>query len=56
MQIKDAGGDMSFVALPDLGIHGNSHMFMQDNNNLQIADIIINWINKHVKVRGHGQG
>ena len=55
-QIKDAGGDMSFVALPDLGIHGNSHMFMQDNNNLQIADIIINWINKHVKVRGHGQG
>lgn len=53
-QIKDAGGDMTFVALPDIGIHGNSHMFMQDNNNLQIADIIINWINKHIKFKGHG--
>ena len=55
-QLKDAGGDMTFVALPDIGIHGNSHMFMQDNNNLQIADIIMSWINKHVKVKGHGHG
>ncbi len=50
-QINDAGGDMTFIALPDLGIHGNSHMFMQDNNNLQVADIIMKWINKHVKVK-----
>ena len=55
-QLKDAGGDMTFVALPDIGIHGNSHMFMQDNNNLQIADIIMSWINKHVKVKDHGHG
>jgi hypothetical protein len=27
-------------------------MFMQDNNNLQVADIIISWINKHVKYKG----
>jgi len=51
-QINDAGGDMTFVALPDIGIRGNSHMFMQDNNNLQVADIIISWINKHVKYKG----
>ena len=52
-QIKEAGGDMTFVALPDIGIHGNSHMFMQDNNNLQIADLIIKWISNHIKYR-HG--
>jgi len=54
-QINDAGGDMTFIALPDIGIHGNSHMFMQDNNNLKIADILMKWIDKHVKVKkGHG--
>jgi hypothetical protein len=30
-------------------------MFMQDNNNLQIADLIIKWIDKNVKSRpGNG--
>lgn len=53
-QIRDAGGDMTFVALPDIGIRGNSHMFMQDNNNLQVADILISWIKKHVKYRRTG--
>lgn len=48
-QINDAGGDMTFISLPAIGIYGNSHMFMQDNNNLQIADIIIDWIKKHVR-------
>ena len=26
------------------GIRGNSHMIMQDKNNLQIADLILQWI------------
>jgi len=47
-QINAAGGDMSFIALPSVGLHGNSHMFMQDRNNLQVADIIIKWIDDHV--------
>src|SRR5438132_824973 len=46
-QINAAGGDMSFIALPSVGLHGNSHMFMQDRNNLQVADIIIKWIDDH---------
>ncbi len=50
-QIKKAGGDMTFVSLPAIGIHGNSHMFMQDNNNLQIADLIMGWIKNHIKHR-----
>ncbi len=33
---------------PNLGIHGNSHMFMLDKNNLQIADLILKWIDENV--------
>ena len=50
-QINGAGGDMSFIYLPDAGLHGNSHMFMQDKNNLQVADILLDWIDKHVDHR-----
>ena len=25
------------------------HMFMQDKNNLQVADVIIRWIDEHVE-------
>jgi len=48
-QINSAGGDMTFISLPDVGLHGNSHMMMLDKNNLQVADVIIDLINKHVK-------
>jgi pimeloyl-ACP methyl ester carboxylesterase len=50
-QINGAGGDMTFISLPALGIHGNSHMFMQDRNNLRVADIILKWIHQHVERR-----
>ncbi len=33
---------------PALGIRGNSHMIMQDRNNLQIADLILKWIDERV--------
>jgi hypothetical protein len=35
--------------LPKLGIRGNSHMLMQDRNNLQVADLIARWIDAHVE-------
>jgi hypothetical protein len=54
-QITQAGGSMTFISLPDIGIKGNSHMMMQDNNNLEIADVIIEWIEKHVKDRNGNQ-
>jgi hypothetical protein len=47
-QIQAAGGDITFDWLPNLGIHGNSHMMMLDHNNLQVADVLINWIHTHV--------
>ena len=34
--------------LPALGIYGNSHMMMLDKNNLQIADLILKWIDENV--------
>lgn len=30
--------------LPDAGIRGNSHMMMEDRNNLQVADFILEWL------------
>src|SRR5215471_11810385 len=50
-QLKSAGGDAEMMHLPKLGIHGNSHMLMQDKNNLQLADLILDWIDKHVETK-----
>ena len=54
-QLNAAGGDVTYIHLPDVGIFGNSHMFMQDNNNLEVADIIIQWIDQHVGAKQHGR-
>jgi pimeloyl-ACP methyl ester carboxylesterase len=43
-----AGGKAEVLVLPDIGIKGNTHMLMQDDNNLDIADILLDWIGKHV--------
>lgn len=48
-QMKDQGGDAEMMHLPKLGIKGNSHMLMQDRNNLQLADLILTWIDGHVE-------
>ena len=44
-----AGGKVELVVLPDIGIHGNSHMLMQDKNSLEIADWLLAWIDGHVR-------
>ena len=33
---------------PALGIHGNTHLIMMDRNNIQIADLILEWIEENV--------
>ena len=48
-KIKAAGGDAEMMYLPKMGIRGNSHMLMQDRNNLQLADMVLAWIDKHVE-------
>jgi hypothetical protein len=47
--VKQAGGDAEMMSLPKLGIKGNSHMLMQDKNNLQLADLLLDWIDQHVE-------
>jgi hypothetical protein len=48
-QIDDAGGDATMMHLPDLGIHGNSHMLMQDRNSNELADLVLEWIDERVE-------
>jgi hypothetical protein len=47
--INIAGGDAEMMHLPKFGLKGNSHMLMQDKNNLAVADLILAWIDKHVE-------
>jgi pimeloyl-ACP methyl ester carboxylesterase len=53
-RIKNAGGQAEMLAPPERGIRGNSHMIMQDRNNLQIADLILQWIDARVSKRSGG--
>ncbi|HEY7187032.1 MAG TPA: hypothetical protein VH436_10815 [Vicinamibacterales bacterium] len=48
-RIKAARGDAEMMYLPKMNIKGNSHMLMQDKNNLQLADLILKWIDQHVE-------
>jgi pimeloyl-ACP methyl ester carboxylesterase len=44
--VKSAGGSVDVVSLPEIGIKGNSHMLMMDENNAAIADLINDWLVK----------
>ncbi len=46
---KREGGKATIVRLPEIGIQGNSHMLMQDKNNLRVADFVLDWIATNVK-------
>ena len=48
-RVKSAGGQAEMLAPPERGIRGNSPMIMQDRNSLQIADLILKWIDGKVK-------
>lgn len=48
-RINAAGGRARIVQLPETGMYGNSHMLMQEKNNLQIADYLIDWIRVNVE-------
>ena len=53
-RINAAGGDAEVVLLADKGFIGNTHMLMQETNNLKIADWLIRWIDKNVETRRGG--
>ncbi|KAF2851848.1 alpha/beta-hydrolase [Plenodomus tracheiphilus IPT5] len=45
--LEQAGVDVEFVDLGKEGIHGNGHMFFMEKNNLEIADRVYQWLEKH---------
>ena len=47
--LTQMGVSNDLILLGDHGIHGNTHMMMIEKNNLQIADLIADWIDKHIK-------
>lgn len=46
-QINNHGGNAAMFYLPAKGLHGNTHMFMLDKNNLEVADLILNWLKEN---------
>jgi len=51
-RLKSAGGQAQMLSPAETGMRGNSHMIMQDKSNLQTADLILKWIDEHVRTRG----
>jgi pimeloyl-ACP methyl ester carboxylesterase len=54
-RLKAAGGQAQMLDPAAQGIRGNSHMIMQDKNNLQIADLILEWIEARAGKRSSGK-
>ena len=54
-RLKAAGGQAEMLDPAARGIKGNSHMIMQDKNHLQIADLILKWIDERVTKRAAGK-
>ena len=54
-RLKAAGGQAQMLSPCETGIRGNSHMIMQDKNNLQIADLILQWIDEQVTQASGGE-
>jgi pimeloyl-ACP methyl ester carboxylesterase len=55
-RINAAGGNATLIHLPEIGIHGNSHMMMLDNNSDQVAGIVDDWIRDNVEDHHHHHG
>jgi len=49
MFLRQAGVEHDFVRLADIGIRGNGHMMMLENNNLEIAAYFRQWLERKVK-------
>jgi hypothetical protein len=47
--VAKAGGHATLVELPQVGFKGNSHMVMQDKNSLQVADWLLDWIDRNIE-------
>ncbi|WP_128152776.1 alpha/beta hydrolase [Apibacter raozihei] len=44
--VNKYGGDVTVVHLPEIGIHGNTHFPFSDLNNIEIANLLEQWLNE----------
>lgn len=44
--VNRRGGDVTVVHLPEVGIVGNTHFPMSDLNNVEVADVICQWLHE----------
>lgn len=42
--VNQHGGDVTVIHLPEIGIKGNTHFPFSDLNNLEIAELVANWL------------
>jgi hypothetical protein len=42
--VNAAGGDVTLIHLPEIGIKGNTHFPFSDLNNIEIADLMSRWL------------
>lgn len=42
--VNAAGGDVTLIHLPEIGIKGNTHFPFSDLNNLEVADLMRKWL------------
>ena len=47
--LQNAGVDVDFIRLADVGIHGNGHMMMLEKNNLAVAAVVSNWVTGKIR-------
>jgi hypothetical protein len=52
---KQGTAKAEYLKLDDMGILGVTHMMMLDKKNLEIADIMLAWVNKNVGGMGKGR-
>ena len=45
--VNSLGGNARLIHLPDIGIYGNTHFAMSDLNNVQIADLLSQFLREH---------
>jgi pimeloyl-ACP methyl ester carboxylesterase len=53
--LSQAGVEAEYVRLQDRGIYGNGHMVMLEKNNLEIARLVDEWLQKHLNAASASQ-
>jgi pimeloyl-ACP methyl ester carboxylesterase len=43
-KLREAGGSIEVVSLPERGIRGNGHLMMMDRNNQAVAQVVQDWL------------